>query len=80
MFITSDMFYLEPFLAKGLLNREIVLKKTRRHAEFISIPRASKHAKVCNRQVGDLAGVNILWDAEINSARRPLFNFRTPSY
>jgi hypothetical protein len=21
--------------------------------------------KVCNRQVGDLAGVNVLWDAEI---------------
>ena len=65
MFITSDMFYLEPFLTKCLLNMEIAQKKPRRHAEFISASHVQvSTGKVCNRQVGDLAGVNILWNAD----------------
>jgi hypothetical protein len=39
------------------------------HAEINSAPHVQVSAgKVCKRQVGDLAGVNVLWDAEINSA------------
>ncbi len=45
-------------------------------AEFISaslMPVSIRQVR--NRQVAYLAGVNILWDAEINSAGLPFFDF-----
>jgi hypothetical protein len=49
--------------------REIAFKKLNRHPEFISGSLMQVDTgKVCNKKVADLVGVNILWDAEINSA------------